>query len=506
MIKYESTNQLSIEEFKTPLQRDLDPENRWVRLAKEIPWEKLVSIYCKKMHQKMGARSIAPRIVIGAMIVKHKLNLSDIETIEEIRENMYIQHFLGLSDYTYEPVFDPSLFVHIRKRLGVKEFDEMTLLLMDEEDKRKEKDEENKPSGNKGDSCEDSVKKDDDGNITHKGDLKVDATVADAEVRFPTDIDLLNDAREKSEVLIDLLCKRMHFEKPRTYRRIARSKYLNVIKKRNKSKKIVRRGKREQLHFLRRNLCSIDNLLDKKADSMRYLNKREKKYLFVIRLVYDQQNQMYNANSHSCQDRIISIHQPHVRPIVRGKSKSQTEFGAKIGVGLHNGFARIDHLSWDAYNEQIDLVTHVENYKKHYGFYPARLLGDKIYLNRANRTFLKSLEIEIVGKALGRPSVDSKKPEVRKALAKAMGERNEVEACFGTAKRRYRMNNIRAKLEKTSASWIAAGYFVQNLMKFFRELLCVLMQIWHRLLESSYEISKFERIEKEKIQASPIVC
>ena len=155
MIKYESTNQLSIEEFKTPLQRDLDPENRWVRLAKEIPWEKLVSIYCKKMHQKMGARSIAPRIVIGAMIVKHKLNLSDIETIEEIRENMYIQHFLGLSDYTYEPVFDPSLFVHIRKRLGVKEFDEMTLLLMDEEDKRKEKDEENKPSGNKGDSCED---------------------------------------------------------------------------------------------------------------------------------------------------------------------------------------------------------------------------------------------------------------------------------------------------------------------------------------------------------------
>lgn len=68
------------------------------------------------------------------------------------------------------------------------------------------------------------------------------------------------------------------------------------------------------------------------------------------------------------------------------------------------------------------------------------------------------------------------------------------------------MNNIRAKLEKTSASWIAAGYFVQNLMKFFRELLCVLMQIWHRLLESSYEISKFERIEKEKIQASPIVC
>jgi len=505
MIKYESINQLSIEEFQTPLQRDLDPENRWVKLAKEIPWEKLALIYCKKMHQKMGARSIAPRIVIGAMIVKHKLNLSDIETIEQIRENMYIQHFLGLSDYTYEPVFDPSLFVHIRKRLGVKEFDEMTLLLMDEEDKRKEKNEDNEYSGNKGDSHEDSVKMDDNGNITHKGDLKVDATVADAEVRFPTDIDLLNDAREKSEDLIDLLCERMHCEKPRTYRRIARSKYLNVIKKRNKSKKTVRKGKREQLHFLKRNLCSIDKLLDKKDDSMTYLNKREKKYLFVIRLVYDQQNQMYNANSHSCQDRIISIHQPHVRPIVRGKSKSQTEFGAKIGVGLHNGYARIDHLSWDAYNEHTDLVTHVENYKKHHGFYPARLLGDKIYLNRANRMLLKSLNIEIVGKALGRPSTDSKKPEVRKALAKAMGERNEIEACFGTAKRRYRMNNIRAKLEKTSASWIAAGYFVQNLMKFFRELLCALMQIWQRFLKLSYEISNFGTIENEKIQATQII-
>jgi len=119
--------------------------------------------------------------------------------------------------------------------------------------------------------------------------------------------------------------------------------------------------------------------------------------------------------------------------------------------------------------------------------------------------FLKSLKIEIIGKALGRPSADSKKPEVRKAMAKAMGERNEVEACFGTAKRRYRMNNIRAKLERTSASWIAAGYFIQNLMKFFRELLCGLIQIWHCLWELGNEIYIFERIEKEKIQAAPIL-
>jgi len=78
------------------------------------------------MSSDMGAPAIDARIVIGAMIIKHKMKLDDRETIETIRENMYMQYFLGLSEYTYEDVFDRSLFTTLRYRLGADKFDAMT--------------------------------------------------------------------------------------------------------------------------------------------------------------------------------------------------------------------------------------------------------------------------------------------------------------------------------------------------------------------------------------------
>jgi len=119
MIRYKSKSQLSIEEFKTPFQIKMDKGNRWVKLGNALPWDALASIYYRSMSSDQGAPAIDARVVIGAMIVKHKLKLDDRETIETIRENMYIQYFLGLEEYTYEDVFDRSLFTTLRYRLGV---------------------------------------------------------------------------------------------------------------------------------------------------------------------------------------------------------------------------------------------------------------------------------------------------------------------------------------------------------------------------------------------------
>jgi hypothetical protein len=60
---------------------------------------------------------------------------------------------------------------------------------------------------------------------------------------------------------------------------------------------------------------------------------------------------MRRNKTYSVVDRIVSIHQPQVRPIVRGKEKSKVEFGSKINLSLVEGYAFLDHLSWDAYNE-----------------------------------------------------------------------------------------------------------------------------------------------------------
>jgi hypothetical protein len=160
----------------------------------------------------------------------------------------------------------------------------------------------------------------------------------------------------------------------------------------------------------------------------------------------------------SVEHRIVSIHQPHVRPIVRGKIKAKVEFGAKINVSLVNGFSFLDHMSWDAYNEGTLLIDSVEQYKRRHGFYPKEVLADQIYCNRKNRQWLKEHGIRLLAKPLGRPSA-VKTEHVRP------GERNPIEGKFGQAKTAYGLDRIRARLSNTSESWIASIIMVLNLDK-----------------------------------------
>src|SRR5437660_62222 len=109
MFKYQSQSQLSF--FKTPFEQHLNSENRWVQLADNIPWDELVKMYNNKLSKDFGAPGIDARKVIGALIIKHKLCLSDRETIEMIKENVYMQYFVGLSSFTNEEIFHHTEFV-----------------------------------------------------------------------------------------------------------------------------------------------------------------------------------------------------------------------------------------------------------------------------------------------------------------------------------------------------------------------------------------------------------
>ena len=182
---------------------------------------------------------------------------------------------------------------------------------------------------------------------------------------------------------------------------------------------------------------------------------------------------MFEQNVRSCADRIISIYQPHLRPIVRGKAKAKVEFGAKIGASTVNGYTYVDRLSWDAYNESSDLVSQMELYRMRFGILPKEVQADKLYLGKENRKYIKACHVNCYNRPLGRPPkeendlhADDKK--------RAIGERNEIEATFGTSKRVYRANDIRAKLDDTADTWIGACFFAKNAMKFLRGLLCLI--------------------------------
>ncbi|WP_430908264.1 hypothetical protein [Maribacter sp. 2-571] len=87
---------------------------------------------------------------------------------------------------------------------------------------------------------------------------------------------------------------------------------------------------------------------------------------------------MYSNKTNRCENRIVSISQPYVRPIVRGKAGKKVEFATKMGLAQAGGFAKAETLSWDAYNESADLEPHAESYRELYGHYPELIQIDKI--------------------------------------------------------------------------------------------------------------------------------
>tara|TARA_B100000508_G_C11448562_1_gene272735 strand:+ start:155 stop:1660 length:1506 start_codon:yes stop_codon:yes gene_type:complete len=447
--EYISERQLTIEGFETPFHRNLDPENRWVTLASQIPWDELSQIYLKHFPRKATGRpALSPRVVIGAVIIKHMCNLDDRETIDQISENMYMQYFLGYSSFTSANPFDPSLFVEIRRRLGDQIIVEMNQRILALANPTKPPDKQDDNSANKS------------GDLPNKGKVIMDATACPQDIAYPTDLNLLSEARQISERIIDKLYDTsVHQKKPRTYRKIARTAYLRVAQKKVKHGKVLRKAIRKQLGYLRRNLKSIGKLLDMLDDYPTIpLEKKDHRCLLVIQCLYDQQLEMFRTNSHSVSDRIVSIHQPHVRPIVRGKLGRKVEFGAKIHLSLVDGFSYLDTISWDAFSEGKAMMDYIEKFRLRFGHYPAEVLGDKAYCTRENRKNLKLLGIRLIAKPLGRPKAVTEN-HVRP------GERNPIEGKFGQAKTAYGMNRIKARLKDTSQSWIASIILVLNLVK-----------------------------------------
>lgn len=465
--QYVSPSQLKLEGFESPFEQQLSLTNRWVVLSRLIPWDEICNQYLKFVPKEpTGRPGLNPRIVIGSLMIKHLCNLDDRETVDQISENIYMQYFLGYPSFTNEKPFDASLFVDFRKRLGMENLNAINEKIvwlkanLESTDKKvpagSTSADDNKQENNpKEDNPEDS-----NANPTHNGRVIFDATACPQDIAYPTDLNLLNDSREKLEELIDYLYRQdLHEVKPRTYREVARKTYLQTAQKKNKSRKVIRKANRSQLNYVRRDIAIVNNLLDVyEKNNLKFpLNQKQQKYFWVVQTLYQQQKQMHDTNTHSIEHRIVSIHQPHVRPIVRGKAQAKVEFGSKIHLSVINGITFLDELSWDAFNEGNHMMEYIQKYHKRFGYYPREVLADQIYCTRANRAALKALGIKLIAKPLGRPSAMS--------IHVSPGERNPIEGKIGQAKTGYGLNRIKARLKGTSESWIATIILVLNLVK-----------------------------------------
>lgn len=330
-------------------------------------------------------------MALGSLLIQKQLGFSDRELVEEIKENPYLQYFVGLPGYQTEAPNDPG------------------------------------DGGTSGSSGKETTGDDSE----NKGALILYATCAPQHIRFPQDINLMNEARENLEGMIDGLCEDYGYYRPRIYRENARINYLSLAKCRKRSTKKIRNAIKKQLQYARRHRRYIDEFLAAGCE----LTEKQKERLSVIDKVLEQQEYMYKNEVHSVTGRIVSIDQPYIRPIVRGKAAAPTEFGAKMDLSLdENGMARLEKISYEAYNESDVLIGSVERYAKREGHFPERVLVDQIYRNRKNLAYCKEHGIRMSGPLLGRPRKDSvARKEERKIACKDDTDRIAVERAFASA-------------------------------------------------------------------------
>jgi len=478
-----------------PFGGKLSSENRWVKLAKLIPWEAFEQTYADQFSEGMGAPAKSFRMALGSLIIKERLGTSDEETVEQIRENPYLQYFLGLSEYQERAPFEASMLVHFRKRLSLNVIAAINEAVVqailcpsaDEAEPASASDasEESPPetaaqatspvanapsaASNHADDDDDD---DNDSDIPpNAGQLILDATCAPADIRYPTDLDLLHQARKWSERLIDELYASIPGQmvcKPRTYRQIARRRYLAIARKRKPSRRLIRKGIAQQLRYLRRNLAHIDHLVEAGA-ALGRLPTSHYRMLLVIAEVYRQQHTMYEHQTHSIEHRIVSLHQPHVRPIVRGKARTPVEFGAKLTASCVSGWVFLEHLSWENFNESTGLQQQAEQFRTRFGHYPASIHADQIYRTRDNLKWCKQRGMRLSGPPLGRPTQDERLQAALKQQARAdEAVRVAIEGKFGQAKRRFSLGRVMAKLSHTAHTAIAITFLVLNLERWLR--------------------------------------
>ncbi len=452
--------QLTISDFILPFDGALAADNRWVIKAQTIPWDDIEGDYSDLFPSDTGNVAKPARVAFGALVIKETLGLTDEETVEQIRENPYLQYFLGYKKYTNKKPFDPSMMVRFRQRFSIEQLNAINETVCQQDKK-----DDDEPPAAGGHTDRDSS-----GELPqNKGKLVMDATCVPADIRYPTDLSLLNEAREKTESYIDILYEplRGKIDKPRTYRKIARADYLATAKMRKPRKNQLRKALRKQLGYVRRNLKNIERLEEYYHESPLTISQGLE--LVTIKELYRQQKYMYDHKTHSVENRIVSISQPHVRPIVRGKARANVEFGAKLAISVVDGFVYMEKLSWENFNEGMTLKEAIERYRLSHGFYPESVHVDKIYRTRDNIRYCFERGIRISGPRLGRPPKEPD-PAARKQARQDALDRNCSEGKFGEGKRRYGLNLIKAKLQETSETVIMMNLIVMNLAHVYRGL------------------------------------
>ena len=241
----------------------LNPNNRWVVMAKLIDWSHIEDEYQKNFQSDKGEEAYSARVAFGVLLIKEFYAYSDRETVESIKENPYLQYFLGFSEYSYDLSLHPSSLTYFRKRFPPDAVRKINKQFIESEKAKDDVNKDDPPSPKTPHDASDAkeVSGEQSSEMSpqcNRGTVILDATCCPADIQFPTDVRLVHEARLKSEAIIDYLQSGCAEEKPRNYRERANKEYKRYARNRHPSNKLRRSELRRQLGYLGRNLKNIE--------------------------------------------------------------------------------------------------------------------------------------------------------------------------------------------------------------------------------------------------------
>lgn len=397
----------------------------------KIPWGEMVREFGLKEHHKGRCPIFSSQGKIALQFLKSYTQLSDKMLLERINADYQFRFFCGVEVNVAEPLGNFKFLSEIRTELGLKlDIQQVQKVLADAWE----------------------------GYMPNTNTMMEDATCYETYMRYPTDAKLLWEANEWVCKQIKIFSKAIKKRMPRSKFGEQKSSQLNFSKKKRKTRKQIRKRIKSLLYLLGKllgQLSDIEQMLPEGTELGDVYQRR----LSAITTVLDQQQRLYDGEK--VEGRIVSVDKAYVRPIIRGKETKRVEFGPKVNLVQVDGINFIEHLSFDAFNEGIRLISSVGLVEGLFGKKVEKLAGDNIYANNANRSYCTQNGITTSFVRKGRPS---KEEGALKQTRKGLGiERaTKMEGAFGTQKNHYNLNRIKARTEKNEILWVFFGIHMAN--------------------------------------------
>jgi transposase, IS5 family len=286
-----------------------------------------------------------------------------------------------------------------------------------------------------------------------------DATVYESYITYPTDAKLIWRSCANVFAMLQQVRKTLRLRRSRSKHDKRHQEYLSVAKSKKKSRRKSKKLCKSLLKYLQRLQEQLGELLSKYKGAIALSNYQYNR-LQTITKVKEQQWQIYFGNQTTVPARIVSLHKPYVRAIIRGKEVKPVEFGVKVNMLQVDGINFIENISFDNFNEGTRLKSTIEMQRRYFG--KCHQMGaDAIYATNENRSYCTKNNIATSFVAKGKEGKDKEqKSQMRSLLGKVRS--TVLEGSFGNEKNHYMMDKIKAKTEQTERVWIFFSLLTSN--------------------------------------------